>query len=42
MCVVDLHVSLVDFLACFGKAESRQKDIEKGLHLDHGETHPDA
>jgi hypothetical protein len=38
----DLHVGFVNSLVCFGKGESRQKYIEKCLHLDHRETHPDA
>lgn len=38
----DIHVGFVYFFACFGKGESRQKDIKKSLHLDHGEAHPDA
>lgn len=40
--VRDLHVGFVDSFVCFGKGESRQKYIEKCLHLDHRETHPDA
>jgi hypothetical protein len=40
--VCDLHVGFVNLFTRFCKGESRQKDIEKGLHLDHGEAHPDA